>query len=134
MSEKKKTDDMTAEEALEVFNKGEQIRVAPPRKKDRMSIYNLRIENETLDGLMKLASKEGEPPSAIAREILSEGVRKRLSEYMQGDSLTWNEGYIITLSRLLWGQNRLDPSAIMQNRMVSFDTTWFTPAAPSKAT
>ncbi len=135
MNEKKKTDDMTAEEALEVFKKGKKIRIAPPRKKDRMSIYNLRIENETLDGLMELACREDEPPSAIAREILGEGVRKRLSEYAHGDSLTWNEGFIITLSNLLYGQSRLDP-AITHNWKVSFQqiNPWFMSAAPSKAT
>ncbi|MBU4174489.1 MAG: hypothetical protein KKB90_12185 [Actinobacteria bacterium] len=83
MSEKKRIEDMTAREALELFEKGKKVRVAPPRKKDRMSVYNLRLKNETIDGLAKLAQKKGVPPSAVARQILEDGISQELNRLEQ---------------------------------------------------
>ena len=78
MNEEKGMEDMTAEEALELFEKGKKVKVAPPRKKDRMSVYNLRLENETIDGLAALAQEKGVAPSAIARQILRDGISQDL--------------------------------------------------------
>lgn len=94
MSEEKKIEEFSAEEALTEFKKGKKVRVAPSRKKDRMSLYNLRVENETLDGLLELSEKEGKPPSLLAREILKEGIQNKLSVQGQNDWETWNVGFV----------------------------------------
>lgn len=78
MSKEKDMEDMTAEEALELFKKGKKVKVAPPRKKDHMSVYNLRLDNETINGLAALAQKKGVSPSAIARQILKDGISQDL--------------------------------------------------------
>lgn len=91
MKEKKEIEELSAEEALTEFKKGKKVRVAPPRKKDRMSLYNLRIENETLDRLLQLSNREGKPASALAREILSEGLRSRLSDEEHFTSTAYDE-------------------------------------------
>ncbi len=119
MSEQKKKEDMTAEEALEVFKKGKKVRVAPTRKKDRMSVYNLRVENETLDGLMEIASKEDKPPSVIARGILKEGVQERLGIQEQVEWPTWNAEFFVQASNFIQMTSFLDACTAVRNFHVS---------------
>ena len=76
----KEPEDMTVEEALQDWDKGEPVELGPPpAKKSTMSVYHLRIEDETLDSLATLALVNDETPSAIARRILKSGIREELS-------------------------------------------------------
>lgn len=76
----KEPEEMTVEEALKEWEKGEPVELGPPPdRKSTMSVYHLRVDDETLDGLATLALLEDETPSAIARRILKEGIREELS-------------------------------------------------------
>ena len=71
---------LTPEEAEMLMAKGEPVKLGPPpRERTHMSLYHLRVDNTTLDGLGKLSLALGETPSAIARRILREGVAEELA-------------------------------------------------------
>lgn len=75
---KKHSGEMTREEALALLEKGKKVSVAPARKKDRMSLYNVRLRNETIDRLAEIGEKKGVTPSAVARQILEDGVNQNV--------------------------------------------------------
>ncbi|MBU4194576.1 MAG: hypothetical protein KKF66_06220 [Actinobacteria bacterium] len=76
----KEPEDMTVEEALQEWETGEPVELGPPpARKSTMSVYHLRIDDDTLDSLATLALLGDEPPSAIARRILKSGIREELS-------------------------------------------------------
>ena len=72
MSEK-----MSEQEAAEEWERGEDVDLGPVPER-RMSILTIRIDRETLNGLIQLAKKEGTGPTVEARKILQEGVQERL--------------------------------------------------------
>lgn len=74
---KKKIEDISAGQAEEVWRKAKKAKAAPPPESNRMSLFTLRIDNETLDELVLLAQKEVVGPSVIARQLIRESIERR---------------------------------------------------------
>ncbi|MBU4173855.1 MAG: hypothetical protein KKB90_09825 [Actinobacteria bacterium] len=72
MSEK-----MLEQEAAKEWAQGEDVDLGPVPKR-RMSLLTIRIDRETLNGLIQLAKREGTGPTIEARKILQEGVQARI--------------------------------------------------------
>lgn len=76
-SSKKKIEDMSSGEAEEVWRKAKKASATPATESNRMSLFTLRIDNETLDELVRLAQEEGVGPSVVARRLIQESLERR---------------------------------------------------------
>lgn len=73
----KKIEDMTEEEAAREWEEGEKVDLGPVPER-RMSLFTIRIDRNTLDGLVEIGKKEGSGPTVVARGILQEGIQDRI--------------------------------------------------------
>jgi hypothetical protein len=76
-SSKKKIEDMSQGEAEEIWRKTKKADATPPAETNRMSLFTLRVDNETLDELVRLAEEEGVGPSVVARRLIQESLERR---------------------------------------------------------
>jgi hypothetical protein len=86
MSDKrKKPEEMTEDEARQEWEEGQEVDLGPAPAK-HMSIFSLRIDRETLEGLITLGTKTGAGPTVVAREILREGVKERIGQSFEAEA------------------------------------------------
>ncbi|MFH1151155.1 MAG: hypothetical protein V1748_11845 [Actinomycetota bacterium] len=81
MSEKgKRIEDLTKEEAMALWEKGESVELAPPPAGDRrMSLFTLRLDRDTFRGLEEAANEEGMPVSTMARNLIRDALERRIA-------------------------------------------------------
>lgn len=105
---------ITPEEAERIMSEGEPVILEPPsEKKATMSVYHIRLEDSTLDGLGKLALMLDETPSSIARRILREGVAEEVARLL-------HQG---TRDQVLVQLDKLREAITSQPQVISL-TTW----------
>lgn len=74
---KKDIEDMSAEEARELMKTGERVKLAPPPKRDNMTLFTLRLDYDAIDELTRIALEENSKPSTVARQLIHEALERR---------------------------------------------------------
>lgn len=74
---KKKIEDLSAEEAKKLMESGDKVKLAPPPKRDNMTLFTLRLDYEAVDELTKIALEEGSKPSTVARQLIHKALEGR---------------------------------------------------------
>ena len=65
------------EDLEEMFDKGQEVEIATPPKKQRKSILSLRMDPDTLRELELYARGINEKPTVVAREFIREGLARK---------------------------------------------------------
>jgi len=88
-SPKKKIEDMSSEEAEEVWRKTKKASATPAAESNRMSLFTLRIDNDTLDELVHISQEQGVGPSVVARRLIQESLERRRSAPVIAEAFEW---------------------------------------------
>ncbi|MCJ7745898.1 MAG: hypothetical protein MUP40_06385 [Actinobacteria bacterium] len=120
---KKDIEDLSAEEALELMKSGEKVKLAPPPKRDNMTLFTLRLDYDTIDELAKTALEEDSKPSTVARQLIHEALERRRYDESIAPDFSSDIAFILSKYKNLY-YHQLNPSPFITPYLESLASTF----------